>query len=64
MADVPVMTTILQNINEDTGAVPSFENARVIVRRRGREKMIIQGTRVSRSFGELVPNPKGPTLGG
>jgi len=62
MAVVPIVATIVQNTNEDTGAHPNSENARVIVRRRGQEKMIIQGIRVSRSFGELVPNPKGPTF--
>jgi len=47
MAAVPIVDTIVQNTNEDTGAAPSSGNAQVIVRRRGREKMIIQGTRVS-----------------
>jgi len=62
MDTVPNIATILQNINEDTSAVPSSRNMWVIVKRRGREKMIIQGTRVSISFGELVPNPKGTTF--
>ena len=34
----------------------------MLVRKRGRAKMIIEGTRVSGSFGELIPNPKGPKL--
>jgi len=62
MAVVSIVATIVYNINEDTGAVPSSGNARIIVRRRGREKIIIQGTRLSGSFGELVPNPKGPNV--
>jgi len=62
MAAVPIVATIVQNTDEDTGVVPHSRNARVIVRRRGRAKMIIQGTRISGSFGELVPNPKGPTF--
>jgi len=62
MTAVLIVATIVHNINEDTGAAPSSGNARVIVRRRGREEMIIQGTRVSGSFGELVPNSKGPTF--
>ena len=41
---------------------PSTGNTRVLVRKRGRAKMIIEGTRVSGSFGELIPNPKGPKL--
>jgi len=62
MASVPIVATIVHNMNEDTGAVPRSVIARVIVRRRGRENMIIQGTQVSGSFGELVPNPKGPNF--
>ena len=41
---------------------PSTGNKKVLVLKRGRAKMIIEGTRVSGSFGELIPNPKGPKL--
>ena len=50
----PIVATIVQNKNEDTGAVSSSGNARVLVRRRGQAKMIIQGTRVSGSFDEFI----------
>ena len=42
--------------------LPSTEDTRVLVCKRGRAKMIIEGTQVSGSFGELMPNQKGPKL--
>ena len=40
----------------------STGNTTVLVCKRGRAKMIIEGTRVSGSFCKLIPNPKGPKL--
>ena len=41
IADVTIVATIVQNKNYHTGAIPSSENAQVIVRRQGQVKMII-----------------------
>ena len=52
IVSVHIVATVIHNPAQNSG------NTRVIARRYGQSKMIIAGTRVSGSFGELIPNSK------